>query len=955
MTEVDPYLDTTEGGDAGRNPPTPWPNPALGQALMMESVRARLFGEPIDVRVGRYRIQERLGAGGMGEVFLGIDDALGRKVAIKQVRSDRGGPAMRERLKREARALAKLSHPNVVQVYEVGEHAGETFLAMEFIEGQTLTSVLEQPRPWRDVLELFLAAGRGLAAAHAAGVVHRDFKPDNVLIDREGRARVVDFGLALTDEPELAALRENHGSSSSRLTNVGNMVGTLHYMSLEQLTGTGVDARSDQFGFCAALYEALYRQQPFVSVAAQGLAARIEALERDAPRTPKSTLPRGIWTVLRRGLRRDADARWPDLDTLLRELEAAAARRRRWAVGLVAVSAAVGVWLIVSPPPNDCASLEHELIETWGQARQAELRELFEFGESPTRGDDFDRIDAALDRWAAGWLEQRRELCQAQLGTAHVQELLNARESCLEQQRRSVEQLLVALEHGEERALEHVIDVLAEIPEPRGCAAAELMLAPPIDVAARERVADLRVQLSSVTQRRLLGEPDLDDARRLLDEATQLRQAPVVAEATAELGRAELSMGAPVRGIEQLELAASLAITARHQRLLGQVWLSLGLQLANGSPEPARGRIYCEQAEALWSTLGADSDIRTRLALCRAWVHDGANDHQAAIAALEAELPRVSELLRADLLAALADLSEGERALAWRREALAAAEREFGPMHRRTAGHAYALGAALLERGDPDARALLERAAAIWTRVHDHPHPDLCWAYIGLAELELAAFDLSEGRDEAALTRVEQHARACLAIHASTLAPDDGARGNAHQLLARVAVLRGDLRASAEASERALSYFEADGDKPHVLMNRWELATTWLSLGEPACAQPQIDRLLGADPASSGVGLGRLALVELALRSNQVTQALDELAHLDRATPAQREQVPRVIERALRILAELRSDVPGARARALALLEQQRSDPELSSYDLAAWLPEFELDANERELLLGED
>src|SRR5690606_11036689 len=190
----------------------------------------------------------------MGEVYLGFDDELDRRVAIKRVRADRSTPALRERLRREARALAKLSHPNVVQVYEVGGHEHETFLVMEFVEGRTLRAWLEQARGWREILAVFLAAGRGLAAAHSAGVVHRDFKPENVLIGDDGRVRVADFGLAFAAEREPMVDDGRAPIVDEALTNTGALLGTLRYMPLEQLVAGRVDARSDQFGFCVALY-----------------------------------------------------------------------------------------------------------------------------------------------------------------------------------------------------------------------------------------------------------------------------------------------------------------------------------------------------------------------------------------------------------------------------------------------------------------------------------------------------------------------------------------------------------------------------------------------------------------------------------------------------------------------------------------------------------------------------
>ena len=246
--------------------------------------------------VGRYVVLEKLGAGGMGVVYLAFDPELDRRIALKLIRTPTqdvkatGGERatnLRSRLVREAQALAKLSHPNVVTVYDVGVVDDDVFIAMEYVEGQAFRAWMrEKSRSWREVVPLAVAAGRGLAAAHVAGLVHRDFKPDNVIIDNAGRAYVLDFGLAQAEsdgarddrprEHELAPIGEavvaanqeqparsghSFGSKSrDSLTDADTVLGTPAYMAPEQHFGQ-TDARSDQFAFCVALYEALYAEK----------------------------------------------------------------------------------------------------------------------------------------------------------------------------------------------------------------------------------------------------------------------------------------------------------------------------------------------------------------------------------------------------------------------------------------------------------------------------------------------------------------------------------------------------------------------------------------------------------------------------------------------------------------------------------------------------------------------
>src|SRR5688572_9102741 len=224
---------------------------------------------------GTFRIERRLGEGAMGVVYAALDLSLDRRIALKVHRQHRGDELRRSRMWREAKAMARLSHPNIVAVHEVGLHAGCVFIAMELVDGGSIRDWQRSSHSWREVLAVYLQAAMGLAAAHRVGLVHRDFKPDNVLIDGEGRVRVSDFGLARAahesiELPPAASSAESDSFEGSvsldeRLTQTGAAVGTPAYMSPEQLSGLPLDHRTDQFAFCVALYEALYGERPFAS------------------------------------------------------------------------------------------------------------------------------------------------------------------------------------------------------------------------------------------------------------------------------------------------------------------------------------------------------------------------------------------------------------------------------------------------------------------------------------------------------------------------------------------------------------------------------------------------------------------------------------------------------------------------------------------------------------------
>jgi serine/threonine protein kinase len=295
---------------------------------------------PEGTRLGRYIVGRLLGSGGMGVVYTAFDPELNRKIALKFLHppaNEADAARQRVRLLREAQAMAQLRHPNVVAVHDVGVLEDQQFVAMEFVEGSTLRRWLqERPRSWREIVATFALAGRGLFAAHRAGLVHRDFKPENVLIGQDGRVCVTDFGLARSYENESAArLRtdappEETATSAvaTPVTVTGTLLGTPAYMSPEQHRGEEVDARADQYSFCVALHEALYGERP----GARGASGRAD-----------SAVPTWVGEVISRGLRMNREERWPTMATLLGALEAdpeARRRRRRRAAAVLAFSGA---------------------------------------------------------------------------------------------------------------------------------------------------------------------------------------------------------------------------------------------------------------------------------------------------------------------------------------------------------------------------------------------------------------------------------------------------------------------------------------------------------------------------------------------------------------------------------------------------------------------------------------
>ncbi len=307
-------------------------------AAMRSKVFGTLFARPALRRFGRYIVLDMLGEGGMGVVLKGYDDELDRQVALKVLHADPSGQ-QGARLKREAQALARLAHPNVVQVFEIGETEGQVFVAMELVKGQTLRQWHGEPgtsRHWVECVEAYLQAGRGLAAAHAKGLVHRDFKPGNAIMDDEGRVRVLDFGLARRGDGDDESYEATGGVPSVirrartdkqevvpldlSLTKTGAVLGTPAYMPPEQMTGKETDARSDQFSFCVSLYEAVYGERPFEGLTLLALVTSM-ARGRVRPAPEGREVPAELRAVLLRGLATEPEDRWPSMDQLLERLQ----------------------------------------------------------------------------------------------------------------------------------------------------------------------------------------------------------------------------------------------------------------------------------------------------------------------------------------------------------------------------------------------------------------------------------------------------------------------------------------------------------------------------------------------------------------------------------------------------------------------------------------------------------
>ena len=521
---------------------------------------------------GKYTIAGLLGSGGMGAVYLARDERLARDVAIKIGLTT--SVTSLARAEREAQVLASLSHPNVVVIYEVGEHAGRVFVAMEHVAGGTARAWLAaKPRTWRQIVELYANAGAGLAAAHIAGIVHRDFKPDNVLVGEDGRPRVADFGLAragATPPPDESTASIDDGSLSDPLTRTGVAVGTPAYMAPEQLAPgrVAIDAWSDQFSFCVALWEALHGARPFIGADR----AELRAAMRVPPKPVNATVPRSINAVLLRGLAVDPASRWPSLGVLVARLRRGRSRRGvSLALGLGAAAALTALLapLAATRGGDPCADLAGELAPVWSPARELGLAAAFgDAGGSAA----WPAIDARLRGYAAGWLDVDRATCRAAEDGAESAAMADKRIACIGVARTHFAAAIDAL--GDRAGVASVIDELDALPPHIECTDLEaLSHAPalPRDPLGRVQAVAAQTLLARADAARLRG--DLALAPAAIELASR---APTLEPAAARLaGMSDLDRGAIADGRTELESAATAFLAAGYDRAAANAMLAL--------------------------------------------------------------------------------------------------------------------------------------------------------------------------------------------------------------------------------------------------------------------------------------------------------------------------------------------------------------------------------------------
>ncbi len=528
--------DSTQPSAAAATPPRPWSSKSsLGENVARSKIASALFGAPAP-KIGRYTILGALGRGGMGAVYAAYDDKLDRRIAIKLLHHS--GPDASARLLGEARALARVEHPNVVAVHDVGEDGDRVYVAMEFVRGRDLRQWLTQSHTWREIVEVFVQAGRGLAAAHAVSVLHRDFKPDNVLISDETRVRVADFGLALVDAAAGTPTITLEDDGSRDGGPVDHAAGTPPYMAPEQLRGEPLDHRADQFAFCVSLFEALYGTRPFWG---NTLAEFAEAIRAGAPRVDaERDVPRWVRPIVVRGLAADREQRWSSMDALVDALSAPLRRRRgRIAWGVVAAATGLGAIALATRGANEfvCDGGTALVESAFSDERRQQAADAFAAAADGWGQDAWRRVDAELSAYAGAWSDRHRYFCEAtHLRRELSAEHLDTRMRCLERRWRVFSTLMDLFTRADAALVERSSAALESLRSPDTCPDDDATAKVPAELADAVNAVDLKLQESTALQ----AAGRYDDSKQIvlsaLQEADALGFAPLRARAAGRLG-----------------------------------------------------------------------------------------------------------------------------------------------------------------------------------------------------------------------------------------------------------------------------------------------------------------------------------------------------------------------------------------------------------------------------------
>jgi tetratricopeptide (TPR) repeat protein len=857
--------------------------------------------------VDRYVVLEQVGAGSAGTVYAAYDPDLDRRVALKLLRTPAeiagasediartNGEGRRAILLREARAMARLSHPNVVTVHDVGLADGAIFVAMEFVAGHTLREWREaRERSWPEIRDVFLAAARGLAAAHRAGLVHRDFKPDNVLIGEDGRVLVTDFGLArLVEQVEDDATAADAEPGALRMTRTGAIVGTPAYMAPEQLRGEAADALSDQFSFCAALFEAIHGERPFDGRSIEELRdAVVEGRRR--PVSPRKGLPAAVPRALERGLAADPAARFASMDDLCAEL-AGRPRHRRWlalagVAALVIAAGAAALWP-GSSEQQICTGAAAHLAGIWNDGRRRAIGGAFAATRVGYAGATWKRVDALIDGYTGRWIAGHTVACRATRVLGEQSEAaLDLRMQCLASRRRELGALVDVLAAPDATVVEKAVQAASSLRPVADCADLDALagpVPPPSDPARVARLEALADELASASALRGTGRwrDALELARPLVAKARELAHPPFLAEVLLLVGALENATGdAPAadRTLREASLAAesgrddavrARALIDRAKVIVTPDRVEQASELA-AQAEAIAGRLHDRRLNGeLHRALGKVAYVEGRVADARRHYERGLVEEEAVMGSDDPRLSNTLDVL-GDVLERMGEYDAARRVLD---RARAIGEQQLGPDHPTTAAAYSNLANLANSRGRMDeALALYDRVIAIRLRTSDERNSWTATAFYrrGQTLRGLGRIDKAEEDLERALRITEK-------LGSSS----DSLRGLVIDGLGSLADDRKDYARAASLHRQALAIHQRIGDQRNIAPVRYALGMSLLELGKPRQALAQLqeaarrwEKLLGPDHPHTAYALHGIGRVR-----NQMKRYAQAIEPLERA------------------------------------------------------------------------
>jgi eukaryotic-like serine/threonine-protein kinase len=715
-----------------------------------------------------YKVLERIGEGGMGVVYAAYDQTLDRKIALKLLRSNAEDETERAaataKVMREAQAMAKLSHPNAVTVFQVGIQGSAVFIAMDFVDGMTLTAWLKkEPRPWRDIVKVLVQAGRGLEAAHRAELVHRDFKPDNVLIGHNGDVRVTDFGLArqLGSMPVIQLNPTDAPIQLSTMTMTGQIVGTPMYMAPEQHRAEPVDGRADQFSFCVTLYEALFNQRPFVGTTYSELAVNVATGQiRPLPATP--SVPRYVRNALLRGLRTEPNERYPSMTALLAELDRGPTSRRNVALaGLGVVGIGVGIALSLLSRQNHvapCADSEARMASIWNNDKRDAIAKSFAATQLPYAEATRTSVLSTVDSRAGDWIKMHHDTCEATRVRGEQSEaLLDRRMQCLNHKRAELAAFVDLLAAGGKDIVQNAVVSARQLHSLDACADTDALMSGveiPRDPAVRAELEQLERELTR--GRLMLKTSRFDDglkiARDVADRARRVHYGPAEAEALLLEGLIEAERGNAKIAEDKVTQAVERADVSRADLIKATALVDLVYIVGYTAREVPKAEMLVNIARSTIERLGNQPELEAKLVnntgaflFTVGRYAEAITDHKRALEILHKKFGEDNP----DVAAALNMLAVSELRMGQEKEAREHHQRAFdiltrvmGAEHPDTAQALNNLGNDLATTGDyAGAEQSYRKALDLLTRAYGPKHAEVAIAQSNLGALALAQGD----------------------------------------------------------------------------------------------------------------------------------------------------------------------------------------------------------------------